>query len=404
MILCPYCRQPNREDARFCGSCGRSLVDAPIEQPRQPTWQPPPAQPPGTDYLALGASGIAVLACVFFVILCSLTVPAYFLSSRITDAELYIDALQEADVYADFPALFAEQMDYWINGLKSSYFLVEIFFQNLARADWEIIAERIITTEWLQAQTESLIQQFFDYGDAREAGLALKISFSELKERLGGETGFQTYMDITSTKPECNILELTQWLVAPFIDLLPICKLPEGEQIFLFSAPDPKKVVPEILADWANTLPDEDDLAESFSQADLDEIDSLFSLMKIVQIGSLVGMFLAVLLLALSLVSPSVRSSNGWLLYWGMSLFFAGFFVLSFAILFTLVAIWQIGELFQSMNDIFIASAVDLGVEVGTNITISLALPIGIVGLILVVLGAGMTAASFLTRASRSRY
>ena len=403
MILCPYCNQPNREDARFCGSCGRSLADAQVVQPRQSIWQPPQPQPPGTDYLALAASSVAILACVFFVILCSLSVPAYILSSRITDASLYIDALQEADVYAEFPALFAEQMDYWINSLKSSYFLVELFFRNLARSDWEIIAEKIVTAEWLQTQTESLIQQFFDYGETEDAALTLRISFSELKARLGGEVGFQTYMDITSTKPECNVLELTQWLVAPFIDMLPICKLPEGEQIFLFSAPDPKTVVPDILADWASTLPDEEDLVESFSQADLDEIDSFFALMKIVQIGSVVGLALAVFLLGLSLVSTNVRSSNGWLVYWGLSIFFAGFFVLSFAILFALVSIWQIGELFKSMNDIFIASMVDLGVEVGTNIMMALAIPIGIMGLILVVLGAGMVAASFIRRASVSR-
>jgi len=84
-------------------------------------------------------------------------VPAYILSSRITDASLYIDALQEADVYAEFPTLFAEQMDYWIKQLEKQFIsLVSFFFRNprpfgLGRSS----LRRSLQQNGRQTQTES---------------------------------------------------------------------------------------------------------------------------------------------------------------------------------------------------------------------------------------------------------
>ncbi len=43
MSACPYCQHTNRDDARFCGACGRSLVASPPPPPAAP--MPPPIMP-----------------------------------------------------------------------------------------------------------------------------------------------------------------------------------------------------------------------------------------------------------------------------------------------------------------------------------------------------------------------
>lgn len=395
--ICPNCGFSNRPGARFCGRCGFALsAAAPPAYPAAP-WEAPPVQRAsrGGSLAQTGAGALGLAALVVFVLLFSLAFPVFVISGKLSDPDTYISALQDEGAYEQFPELFGDQADYWVHGLQSSFFLLEMFFRNITRDDWTLIAERILTPEWVQAQTEGLIEQFFDYANGETETLSLNVSFREVKERLGGEVGYQTYTEITAGKPECNMLEMTQWLLAPTIGLLPVCKLPADANLFGLSAPDPAKVVPGVLADWAATLPDQSNWAAELTPDAIDEIDSTFGSLRAARIVAGAFMFIALAFLGFSLISPGVRALKGFLRMWSIALLVCGVLLALMAVFSAAFLIWQVNDLFAGLTDVFVAGALDLGKAVGQHITLGLATPVGALGGALTVIGFGMFAASF---------
>lgn len=400
-IICPNCGNPNRPGARFCGRCGYALEV--LYSP--PAWEagraPAPARPEGGSVLRSGAAAVGIAACVMFGLLFSLAFPVFSISGGLSDPDTYTSAIADAGAYEQFPELFGDQADYWVHDLASSFFLMEIFFRNIAREDWVLVAERILTPEWVQAQTEGLIEQFFDYTNGEVETLDLIVSFREVKQRLGGEVGYQTYTEITANKPDCNMLEMSQWLLAPTIGLLPVCNLPEEADFFIFEAPDPETVVPGVLADWAATLPDESNLADNLTGGALDEIDGTFGSLRLMRLVAGAFLLVSMLFLGVSLVWPYARTLKGWLRAWGVSILLSGLVLALMAVVSGVLLIWQVGDLFDGLAGVFVPGLIELGKEIGGNITLGLVTPLGVLGGVMVVLGFGMFAASFFAAGGR---
>jgi ribosomal protein L37E len=390
---CLNCGFPNRPEARFCGSCGYALT--PSQRPAAWEAETQPGDSEIGSYLNTGAAVVGIAACVIFVMLFSLAYPIFSISGRLSDPETYTQALVDEGAYEKFPGLFGEQADFWVKDLQSSFFLMEIFFRNIDQEDWELVAERIFTPEWVQSQTEGLFAQFFDYANGDVSTLSMAISFQEVKDRLGGEVGYQTYTQITARKPECNMLELSQWLLAPTIGLLPVCKLPEDADFFIFEAPDPEDVVPGVLEDWAASLPDESNLAEKLTEGAIDEIDGTFGSLRLIHTVAGLVILISLIFLGLSFISPTVRSLKGWLRTWGITVLVSGMILALMAVLVAVLLVWQVGELFNGLEDIFVAGVIELGRAVGQNITLGLVIPMGVLGGLMVVAGFGMFGASF---------
>lgn len=397
-IRCPACQFVNRPQARYCANCGYSLLSEPpyFESPRA-EWVPSVTdfQKEEGSILQTGKAVLGIVSLVMFVVLFSFSLPAYSFSKAVMDPDIYIDSIEGEDFYDKFPELFGEQIDYWVHDLKSDYFILEFFFQNIVRSDWQLVAEQIITPDWLQEQTESLIEQIFEYANGDQSDLKMIVSFTGVKDRLSGPLGYETYQAITENKPECNMLELTQWLLAPVIDLLPICKLPENGSFFGFSTPDPDVVVPRILTDWANTLPDEKDLAASLEDGEVQEIDSFFSGFRLVRFTSGVMVAVAVGFLILSLLSSNVRSQKGWLRYWGGSFLAAGVILIVLAVLLAVFSIWQIDDFLKEFQEIFVFNVIDMIRSIGNQIVLEIVKSFGILGGIILIVGFGMFSASF---------
>jgi len=391
-VICRYCGGANRAQAKFCAHCGQALGLAWVDPIQS---EPAGRQTDRSDYVALGSSVVAVISTLMFVLIFSMAFPIYSLSGSMLNSRLYAHALESQDVYDRFPELFGQQMAFWIQELKSDVFLMELFFPNIQQSDWELIAERVITREWAQAQTENMLDQVFDYAHLDRSPLTLIVSFVDVKERLGGQVGYDAYLEITNAKPDCNMMELAQWLVAPMIEMLPICKLPKEANFFGFSAPDPQEVAPRILADWAATLPDETNLADSLDDLSRQEIDDLFKAIRLAHTVSAIFIGLAILFLLLTLISPKARQLKSWLRYWGIPLLVTGGLVLLAAILMTVFSIWQANQLIESLATVFVPDAVELGKDIGREVILRFALPIALVGGALALAGFGMAGISF---------
>ena len=352
--------------------------------------------------LSTGLTVVGWVSGVLFVLIFSISLPIYTFSHSLTDPDLYLNALADQGLYAKSPQLFGQQMDFWVNTLKSKTFIAEFFFQNVRQSDWEIVAENIITPEWFKSQTESLVDQLFAYINGDQSTLKLNVTLTGVKERLGGQIGFDTYLQIVNSKPECNETELIQWLLSPVIDLLPICKLPENADFLIFSAPKPEEVVPKILADWANTLPDEKDLAASLGSADIQELDDFSTAIRLARTISGVFLLVSIIFLLLTFASPNGRTLKGWLRIWGIPLLVSGVILFLFAVLFSVLSIWQAGDFIGQLSDVFIPPIISLEKEIADQVILTLAEPLAIIGGVLVVIGFGMFSASVFLSARSS--
>jgi hypothetical protein len=299
--------------------------------------------------------------------------------------------------------LFSEQMNYWINTLKSSTFIAELFFQNVSVSDWKLVAEKIITPEWVQSQVESLFDQLFSFINGDQDELTLKVSMEQVRQRLGGQVGIDTYHEIVEGKPECSQLELIEWMVAPAISLLPICKMPAKQDLPMLTSSDPEQVLAGVLKNWSSSLPGETDLATALDAASLDELRTLFSGIRLAKTISGVLLAASFFFLLLTFISPSVRSLKGWLRLWGVSFMVSGVLIVLFSVLLAVLSASQINTIIGEIKEILHPSVVTLIDGIANQVVSRLVSPIIIPAGILVVVGFGMFGASVLFYSRQAR-
>jgi len=351
--------------------------------------------------LTLGLSVFAIVLAGAFVFLFSASFAVYSLGRSSLDKDLYLDAMADQGVFDDFPKLFSEQMNYWINTLKSTTFMAALFFQNVEVSDWELVAEKIVTREWFYDTVNALFSQIFDFANGKEPDLSLSINIEPIKERLGGQVGIDTYHEIVSNKPECSQMELLQWMVAPAFNLLPICKIPASGQIPLLTTADPEEVLADVLKDWSSSLPGEKDLSTWLDEGSRGELKTLFSLIRISRTVSGIILGISFVFLLLTLISPGVRTLVGWLRLWGLSFLSSGILIVVFSMLLALISIWQIRSVVSELTQILHPSVVALVDGVTNRVVPSLISPIFFPAVILVIVGFGMFGVSVIAH-SRS--
>lgn len=266
---------------------------------------------------------MAVLFGIVFVLLVSFSLPILNLRGDLLDGEKYKAALREQQVYTRFPDLFAEQM------LRSQAALgqqARINFSGITEADWKLIATELVTPQWMQTQVESLIDQIFTSAKAGAAPPQLKLSLTEVTQRLGGDSGFNIYKQIIATKRTCGLddfFDIVDWISQEPNVKLPICNIPSllTEFAALFGGyENGDDLIRDLLKELPDAIPKEIALSAFFSL----RMDRLAAWLKILTILAWVSLLLGLGALLAMLISPYVRTLKGWLLSWGICLEAAG--------------------------------------------------------------------------------
>lgn len=132
----------------------------------------------------------------------------------------------------------------------------------LEQQDWTKILETLLPAAWLQTQTESALDQLFEYLESRRD--TVEISLVELKARLMSDSGRAILFQIVRAQPPCNAAQRALWqqpLSSETLDKLLDCRPPE-ETLNARAA--------EIQANAAQVMggiPDEVDLAQGLRGA-----------------------------------------------------------------------------------------------------------------------------------------
>lgn len=343
---------------------------------------------------------LAGICAFLFVLLASGTLIAFIVYRMLLSPGTYKQALTDQLVYERAPALIAEQLIYQQTSTgEEKGAASQPLDPNLARltqADWEVMLGEILTPDSLQTQVESVIDQFIHYVNTPGVPLKLKVSLAEFKQKLDGDQGFRAAMQMIEAQPACTSEEWSQIVngtQSAQLQDIPFCRPPET----ILNSAEP--YIREALHDVVFVIPNETYLddrsgATSSSNSSTDWREDLQRVRGLVWLSLCIpaSLFLLVMIFG-------VRSLKGFWLWLGLPTLFTGVFTLLAA-----MVTWSLPGLL--VTDKYASRELTLEgvapgvtqmlVDVGTSITHSAAMTIGILGILLGLLGLGLLAGAFL--------
>jgi hypothetical protein len=338
---------------------------------------------------------LAAICAFLFVIISALIVVIFIADRLLFNAGAYKLALRNQHIYDRMPGLAAEQLIYdetHPTGNKP----MSPELQRLTQSDWEIMLSEILTSESLQTQAESVIDQFFSYLNTPSKPLELKVSLVDFKEKLDSEEGFRATMRIVNAQPACDSDEWAQLVSesqsAQFEDL-PFCR--PSEEV-LASA---ESYIRASLHDLVLTIPDETYLDNNrpLSSSTTTKDDPRADLQRAhrwIWLSLCLPAFLFLLVAVFG-----VRSFTGCGLWLGLPLVFTGLFTFVAAGVTWVLPGWLITRNAPGGKVTLEGVApgvVQALVDVGNSLAHITASTVGIVSIVLIIIGMGVLAAGFL--------
>jgi hypothetical protein len=341
------------------------------------------------------SSILAALCAFLFVLVASLTLLVFIADRLLFSAGTYKQALRSQRAYERMPAWIAEQIIYQEQHTTTSTGLASEL-KRLTQADWEILIQEILTPAALQAQAESVIDQFFAYVNTPDKPLELKISLVDFKQKLDGEEGLRATMHIINAQPACTSDEwarIVNGVASAQFEFIPFCKPPE--EILAASEPYIRDALHEVVAAIPNETFIDNHSASTTSPAPVD--DGRVTLQRVrryiwLSLCIPVGLFLLTAVFG-------VRSFTGCGLWLGIPLLFTGLFTFVGALVTWVLPSWLIARNAPGGKATLegVAPGVTQAlVDVGTTIAHSVARTTGIIAILLILLGVGLLAAGFL--------
>lgn len=273
------------------------------------------------------------------------------------------------------------------------------YFKNLDSHQWELLLREILTPEWLQTQTESLIDQFVEFLESDQAVPSIKISLVELKSKLMGSDGVEIVLTLIEAQPACTDDQLREIKLAMAseqgkTDLLSC--LPSQDVLDEYASS-----IEENLNEAVGELPDEAVLGESFMEEDSSEkpeaeggeIQVGPTLRRIRTYMRISPLLPAVFLILIAVFA--VRSFRDLLRLWGIPFLVTGMIVLAISLLSMPIFNWLLRTYVQGkIPGYFSLEMVDLGFDIGRSMIRNYVKTLAIQGGVIALVGIMMSIAS----------
>lgn len=340
-------------------------------------------------FLTACARLLAAFFAILFIISALISLLTLNAERHFADPELYKRVLLEERVYDSLPRLLSIQISEGMtyNPCDEDPSACEgeggdvsedeeggppDYFRNLNAEQWELLLREILTPDWLQTQTESVIDQFDDFLESDESTPSISISLVELKSKLMGQNGAETVLKIVEAQPTCTedqIKEFKEALAAEDMDMDLLSCRPSQEILDEYMPS-----IEENLNEVVGELPDEATLGGNFMGEDTSENPG--SNDDEMQIGIMLRR--ARTYLRLSPIVPGifllliavfgVRSFRDLLRWWGIPLFLTGLIALVISILSMPVFNWILRTYVEDQIPSYLSMEfVDLGFEIGRS-------------------------------------
>jgi hypothetical protein len=337
---------------------------------------------------------------------------SYFPTRQILNPDFYKQVLEDVQVYQNLPRVIAGRLASSITQDEGGSNLTDDSPPNLvilSQEEWESILIDLLDPRWLQSQSESVIDQFFEIllVSPDPVNTPIEISLEEVKSRLAGPEGRQAFKQILDAQPPCSVNQLLGLLqlglgLPAHIDTL-LCRPPEYIISELSAAVDwllsiavdqvPDQVhvsIPERLLDTSapeSSIEQNQQLVPEIIQ-DIRRVDTAISWSPLLP------------LVLLSLMTFfAVRSLNDLLIWWGGALFSTGLISLIFTLSLFPATSWAFNRLMPTSSETYFGLAdilIQLGItefsrEVASRLVMSIVLP----AVVITVIGLSLLLASY---------
>ena len=340
-------------------------------------------------FLSACARLTAALFAILFIIAALLSLLLFNFERHFLDSDLYKRVLLEERVYDSLPRLLSTQIAAGMthNPCDEDPSSCEgdgeaeseddeggppEYFQNMDANQWELLLREILSANWLQEQTESVINQLFEFLESDETTPTISISLVDLKARLLGRNGVDTVLKIVDAQPPCSDDQLSELKDMIESDL---------SEADLLSCRPPQELldryiltIEETLNEVVGSLPDEANLGESFMESEgsepqedsTDEMQIGRTLRRIRYVMRWSPIVPIGLLLLVAVFG--VRSFRDLLRWWGIPVMVTGLIALILSILSMPIFNWLLSTYVESRNPGYLsAEFVQLGFDLGRS-------------------------------------
>lgn len=324
---------------------------------------------------------LAVFCVIFFVITALIALLFFNLDRNAFTAETYQRAFARDDFYNKIPGLMAKAITS-SNADQSQFPLV---MQGMSEQAWEAFFRNLLPPETLKLMGDEALNSTFAYLNMQTDSAQLNLG--PLKTSMAGEAGVQAVFAILGTQPQCSLNQLAQMALGILsTGQIEFCNPPED----LYPSLTP--IIQSQLQFTAAAIPDQVTIISAPLQNDprqrLLDIRFFMRLTPILPLAFLLGLTLF-----------AVRSLKEWLTWWGIPFLVTGFLAFFMSLLGSPVfgAILQ-RMLANRMPTCLPPILLDYGSDLAAAMMKALLTPIIWQGLLLAVLGLGMTVAGYFVK------
>jgi len=341
----------------------------------------------------------ATLLCIAFDLAVVIVIVLLIADRLLLSPDLYIATLERQRIYERMPALAAEQIFMQLHDSTSgSGTDVPPYLANLTSNQLNSILTDLLPADWLHAQTNSALEQAFHVINTPGAPLKVNISLTEFKNRLAGQAGLNTMLNLLKAMPPCGPGQVPLEGESG----MPACRPPDDQLEVA------KPFIAEGLKQAADQIPDQLDVMESARANGLFDTSSLglpAGVRDMLQIGRWLVRFSPLVCLAILLVVALlvVRSWVALLQWWGGSILSSGV-----STIFVALAGWVgVGQAFsiirENLPTAVSPSLYDAMTGVVSSVVLRVALLLGGVGALIAAVGLVMLVLAFFLARARSK-
>ncbi|MCE5209051.1 MAG: hypothetical protein LLG42_12180 [Chloroflexi bacterium] len=364
---------------------------------------------------------ISILLIVVFISSSVLAVLLFNMNTVLLNRETYKKVLLQQDVYHRIPALAAEQITGTaatencvgdacrmesVDNLAYSMQIPAAYLASLDQTGWESIFSVLMPADWLQTQTEGVIDQIFDGLNSADQPIRAIISLESRRIRLSDGDYQKISRTVLDTAPVCNaeeLLTLAAILLGGTSANLPFCTPTEEFRPWLETTMDTavRNVIQSLPAEITinagtliNTSPEIVQPGETMEKYPFNRI-------KWMRLGFMLSPLMPLFLLVLigAVAVRSWRDAGRWL---GIPLLISGIIVMVIAALVLLTSPWLVSNVLLPQFTIQIGPGIlQLIQDVVQSITLRYVFWNGLAACILLLIGAGFLLISVLHKPKR---
>lgn len=291
------------------------------------------------DFSKILTGTLAGLFAILFVITTPVAFALYNVEQNAFDAEPYIQALEDENIYQRLPDLTARALTTAAQNPERDDMLS--IFRNLSEDEWRAFIGELLPPDELEIISEDIVTQVLAYinGEVNEAVLSL----AGLKAHLQSPEGISAIYGLLKAQPDCTVEQLTTMAMGQ--QRMALCNPPDT---FLFV--DLRPIIEAEIKAAVGLLPEQVSIitANADRAQELQNLENLRFVMRLSPILPILCLLIVTVL--------AVRSLGSWLNWWGYPLLFAGLISIALAALSRPLA----GLMFQFLIAPFLPGAMPL--------------------------------------------